>query len=173
MKHHIYRWLVHYNIRVICITVLPTDLPTRNSGDDDFPSITAVLILCTAGIPTPPQCCRECFQFCRGHGLLPVTALAKWLDSKTDNSCIIMSMSIRNEPTRDIIYKMAWLCSAEIQISLGIPPVWSAWVSAQSDQSLLSAWRKLGSHWAHSKDSDQTGRMPSCSESSLGAHIVL
>ena len=38
----------------------------------------------------------------------------------------------------------------------------SAWASAQSDQSSLSAWRKLGSlatQWAHSEDSDQTGRM--------------
>ena len=38
-----------------------------------------------------------------------------------------------------------------------------AWASTQSDQSLLSTWRKLGSlaaHWAHCKDSDQTGRMP-------------
>ena len=45
--------------------------------------------------------------------------------------------------------------SAKTQISLGICPVWS--------ESLLSAWRKLGSlatHWAHSEDSDQTGRMP-------------
>ena len=44
---------------------------------------------------------------------------------------------------------------AKTQISLGIRPVWS--------ESLLSAWRKLGSlatHWAHSEDSDQTGRMP-------------
>ena len=44
---------------------------------------------------------------------------------------------------------------AKTQISLGICPVWS--------QSLLSAWRKLGSlatHWANSKDSDQTGLMP-------------
>ena len=35
--------------------------------------------------------------------------------------------------------------------------------SPQSDQSSLSAWRKLGSlatHWMHSEDSDQTGRMP-------------
>ena len=34
----------------------------------------------------------------------------------------------------------------------------SAWASAQSDQSSLSTWRKLGSlatHWVHSKDSDQ------------------
>ena len=39
----------------------------------------------------------------------------------------------------------------------------SAWASTQSDESSLSAWRKLGSlvtHWAHSEDSDQTGRMP-------------
>ena len=42
------------------------------------------------------------------------------------------------------------------QISLGIRQVWS--------ESLLSARRILGSlatHWAHSEDSDQTGRMPS------------
>ena len=44
---------------------------------------------------------------------------------------------------------------AKTQISLGIYPIWS--------ESLLSAWCKLGSlasHWAHSKDSDQTGRVP-------------
>ena len=44
---------------------------------------------------------------------------------------------------------------AKTQVSLGIRPVWS--------ESLLSAWRKLGSlatHRAHSEDSDQTGRMP-------------
>ena len=47
----------------------------------------------------------------------------------------------------------------------------SAWASTQSDQSSLSAWRKLGSlatHWAHSEDSDLTGRMPRLM-SSLGA----
>ena len=48
---------------------------------------------------------------------------------------------------------------------------WAAsWQNQQSDcapsedsESLLSAWRKLGSlatHWVHSEDSDQTGRMP-------------
>ena len=39
----------------------------------------------------------------------------------------------------------------------------SAWASAQSDQSLLSPWRKLGSlatHWAISEDSDEAGRTP-------------
>ena len=42
------------------------------------------------------------------------------------------------------------------QISLGIRPVWL--------ESLLSAWRKLGSlatHWVHSEDSDHTGHSPS------------
>ena len=44
---------------------------------------------------------------------------------------------------------------AKSRINLGIRPVWS--------ESSLSAWGKLGSlatHLAHSKDSDQTGRMP-------------
>ena len=57
---------------------------------------------------------------------------------------------------------------AKTQISLGSHPVWSEF--------LLSAWRKLGSlasHWAHSEDSDQTGRMPGWSESLLGAHVIL
>ena len=44
---------------------------------------------------------------------------------------------------------------AKTQIILCIRPVWS--------ESSLSAWRNIGSsatHWAHCKDSDQTGRMP-------------
>ena len=44
---------------------------------------------------------------------------------------------------------------AKTQISLGIRPVWS--------ESSLSTWRKLGSlatHWVHSEDSNQTGRIP-------------
>ena len=44
---------------------------------------------------------------------------------------------------------------AKTQISLSICPVWS--------ESLLSAWRNLvplATHWAHSEDYDQTGRMP-------------
>ena len=43
---------------------------------------------------------------------------------------------------------------AKTQICFGIRPVWS--------ESSLSVWRKLGplaTHWEHSKDSDQTGRM--------------
>ena len=47
------------------------------------------------------------------------------------------------------------VCAQQTQISLGIHPDWS--------ESSLSAWRNLGSlatHWAHSKDSDQTWWMP-------------
>ena len=58
------------------------------------------------------------------------------------------------EPPHDKTNKMT-VRPAKTQISLGIRPVWS--------ESSLSAWRKLGSlatHWAHSEDSDQTGRMP-------------
>ena len=59
-----------------------------------------------------------------------------------------------NEPQHDKTNNVA-VCPVKTQISLSIRPVWS--------ESSLSAWRKLGSlaiHWAHSKDSDQTGRMP-------------
>ena len=58
------------------------------------------------------------------------------------------------EPRHDKTNNVA-VRPAKTQISLGIRPVWS--------ESSLSAWRNLGSlatHWAHSEDSDQTGRMP-------------
>ena len=58
---------------------------------------------------------------------------------------------------------------AKSQISLGIRPVWS--------ESSLSVWRNIGpltTYWAHSEDSDQTGRMPwGWSQYSLGANIIL
>ena len=59
-----------------------------------------------------------------------------------------------HEPRHDKTNKMS-VSPAKTQMSLGIRPVWS--------ESSLPAWRKLGSlatHWAHSEDSDQTGRMP-------------
>ena len=49
-----------------------------------------------------------------------------------------------------VIRFFTWVATCQ-----SIRPVWS--------ESSLSAWRKLGSlatHWAHSEDSDQTGRMP-------------
>ena len=58
------------------------------------------------------------------------------------------------EPRHDKTNKMS-VRPAKTRISLGIRPVWS--------ESSMSAWRNLGSlatHWAHSKDPDQTGRMP-------------
>ena len=64
------------------------------------------------------------------------------------------AFEIWNEPPHDKTNNVA-VRQAKIQISLGIRPVWS--------ESLLSAWRKLGSlaiHWANSEDSDQTGWMP-------------
>ena len=56
------------------------------------------------------------------------------------------------EPRHNKTNKMA-VRPTKTQISLGIRPVWS--------ELSLSAWRKLGSlatHWAHTEDSDQTGR---------------
>ena len=57
---------------------------------------------------------------------------------------------------------------AKTQISLGICPIWS--------ESSLSAWRKLGSlatHWAHSEDTDQTGRIPRLICVFAGGTIIL
>ena len=48
-----------------------------------------------------------------------------------------------------------WLCAQQRLRSAWTSPVWS--------ESSLSTWRKLESlatHWVHSKDADQTGRMP-------------
>ena len=53
-------------------------------------------------------------------------------------------------------------------ISVGIRPVWS--------ESSLATWRKLGSlatHWAHSEDSDQTGRMPGLIWVFTGRTVIL
>ena len=58
------------------------------------------------------------------------------------------------EPRHDTTNNVA-VRPAKTQISLGIRPVWS--------ESSLSAWKNLWSlatHWVHSEDSDQTGRMP-------------
>ena len=71
------------------------------------------------------------------------------------------------EPPRDKTNKVT-VRPAKTQISLGIRPVWS--------ESLLSAWRKLGSlatHWAQAKTLIRLGGCPGISESSLGAHATL
>ena len=56
----------------------------------------------------------------------------------------------------------------------------SAWVSTQSDQSSLSAWKKawvlsypFSTHLAHSVDSDQTGQMPRLIWVITGCTVIL
>ena len=59
------------------------------------------------------------------------------------------------ELSRDMTKPTKWVCAQRRPRS--------AWTSAQSDQSSLSAWRNLRSlatHWAHNEDSDQTVWMP-------------
>ena len=74
-----------------------------------------------------------------------------------------------NHLDRHTIKTMRWpMRTLKTPVSLGIFP--------QLNQSSLSASRNLGSlitHWVHSKDSDQTGWMPSWSESSLDAQLIL
>ena len=74
-----------------------------------------------------------------------------WWSSKC--ACVAIKWG-KCEPRHDKTNKVS-VRPVKTQISLGIRPVWS--------ESSLSAWRKHGSlatHWAHSEDSDQTGRMP-------------
>ena len=66
----------------------------------------------------------------------------------------VLNRSVINEPQHDKTNTVS-VRPAKTQISLGICPVWS--------KSSLSAWRNRGSlatQWAHSGDSDQSGRMP-------------
>ena len=79
----------------------------------------------------------------------------------------VVYMIWRYEPQHDKTNKMS-VHPAKTQISLGIRPVWS--------ESSLSAWRKLGSlvtHWVHSEDSDQTGRMPKLIWVFAGGTLIL
>ena len=67
---------------------------------------------------------------------------------------MLLTSPTRFEPPHDKTNNVV-VRPAKTQISLGIRYVWT--------ESLLSAWRKLGSlatHLAHSEDSDQTGQMP-------------
>ena len=66
-----------------------------------------------------------------------------------------LKLSLSYQISRDMTKPTKWLCAQR--------RLRSAWASAQSDQSLLCLHEEsLGpyTHWAHSKDSDQTGRMP-------------
>ena len=66
----------------------------------------------------------------------------------------VSSVAFITEPRYDKTNKVS-VRPANAQISLGIRSVWS--------ESSLSAWGSLGplaTHWVHSEDSDQTGRLP-------------
>ena len=88
-----------------------------------------------------------------------------WVDAHADLSLCWAQRSF--EPRYDKTNKMA-VRPAKTQMSLGIRPVWS--------ESSMSAWRNLGSsstHWAHSEDSDQTGRMPRLMWVFAGRTVIL
>ena len=85
---------------------------------------------------------RSFCWFCHATAQVKYVALCLKLPLVPYMSCLM------TKPTK-------WLCAQR--------RLRSVWASAQSDQSSLSAWRKLGSlatRWVHSEDSDQTGRMP-------------
>ena len=70
--------------------------------------------------------------------------------------------------SRDMTKPTMWVCDQR--------RLRSAWASAQSDQSSLSAWRNIGAlakHWAHSGDSDKTGRMPRLMWVFAGCTLIL
>ena len=85
------------------------------------------------------------------HHWLINLKLMHWFSCRQANKTIVFQELSRlmKKPTKWPVHP------AKTQISLDIHPIWS--------ESLLSAWRKLRSlatHWVHSEDSDQTGRMP-------------
>ena len=80
---------------------------------------------------------------------------------------LFMFRLTKYEPRHDKTNKMA-VRPAKTQLSLRIRPVWS--------ESSLSARRKpgfLATHWAHSEDSDQTGRMPRLNWVCAGRTLIL
>ena len=91
-------------------------------------------------------------------GIVGVVGIQRLMYRKTQNI-------VTPEMSRDMTKPRKWLVRpAEIQISLGIRPVWS--------ESSLSAWRKLGSlatHWSTAKTLTRLSGCPGWSESSLGA----
>ena len=117
------------------------DLNCRRKGTQDEKSIRAVWcqkkkkIVLTVSLP----------------GFIRQTMLCRTVYWKNFKSVTITEWY---EPRHDKTNKMS-VRPVKIRISLGIRPVWSEFS--------LSTWRKLGfltTHWVHSEDSDQTGRMP-------------
>ena len=112
-----------------------------------------------------PKRCRQNSTQCRPWSdcspVCPDLPVRKLRNNTVIFNCMLRSNIVdiilnkmHPEPRHDKTNKMN-VRPAKTQIGLGIRPVWS--------ESSLSAWSKLGSlatHWVHSQDSDQTGRMP-------------
>ena len=98
------------------------------------------------------------FHFCCNFGNKHRIMYRNFFESVYNNRCGTLPFLgfLCNHMSRLMTKPTKWhVRPAKTQISLGIRPVWS--------ESSPSAWRKLRSlatHWAHSEDSDQTGRMP-------------
>ena len=72
-------------------------------------------------------------------------------------------VGVKNSKLSHVTGNLSRLMSKPTKWVCAQPRLRSAWASSQSDQSSLSAWKNLNSlatQWAHSEDSDQTGRMP-------------
>ena len=93
-------------------------------------------------------------NFVKNDDIRILRDIEQYYSTQIDEMPMNGKVSVQNEPWHDKTKKMS-LRPARTLISLGIHPVWSEFS--------VSAWRKLGSlatYWAHSVDSDQTGRMP-------------
>ena len=69
----------------------------------------------------------------------------------------------------ELFYELLYIWAAWQNQQNGVCAQWRLGSTQFDQESSLSAWRKLGSlatHLAHSKDTDQTGRM-------LGTHVIL
>ena len=78
-----------------------------------------------------------------------------WSRCFSETSIVYCSRKKKTYEPRHVKTNKVTMRPAKTQFSLGIRPVWS--------ESSLSAWRKLrplATQWAHSEDSDQTGRIP-------------
>ena len=116
----------------------------------------AVVMICDCGISWVSSLISQIAiaSFALLHHNVFTIYVSMWLLTDKVDETMRTKHIFRFEPAHDKTYKMA-IAPNEDSGQPGIGPVWSA--------SLLSEWRKLESlatSWAHSEDSDQTGRMP-------------
>ena len=85
-----------------------------------------------------------------------IVSLKRLIVSKTS-----IHLSLMTKPTKWFVRP------AKTQISLGIRPVWS-----ESSQSTRRKLGYLATHWVHSEDSNQTGRMPRLIRVFAGSTVI-